>query len=283
MNSRHAERDDYDKTQMIWIHPKYRPSLGAASSDAYESLAGLAPTDHFVEKQGRSTGRYVVAATGQSVRFFLKKYFHMSWWQRWLAPLESFPGPRELQNLQRAAALGIPVPEPLAAGADRRHACLSLLAVRELEGHTPLHEFIPARMSLTETTEQRVVRRELTAHIAEIAQRLHSANLYHCDFYLCHFFIRESPNFSAAFELVLIDLMRLKQSRLARWRIKDLAQLLFSSDLPGITRTDRMRFFKKYLGTRRLDGNARWLLRRIQRKASLYHRHNESLAQRAAA
>ena len=87
----------------------------------------------------------------------------------------------------------------------------------------------------------------------------------------------------AAFDLVLIDLMRLKQSRLARWRIKDLAQLLFSSDLPGITRTDRLRFFKKYLGIRRLDGDARWLLRRIQWKASLYHRHNAILARKAAA
>jgi heptose I phosphotransferase len=77
--------------------------------------------------------------------------------------------------------------------------------------------------------------------------------------------------------------MRLKQSWLARWRIKDLAQLLFSSDLPGITRTDRLRFFKKYLGIRRLDADARWLLRRIQWKASLYHRHNATLARKAAA
>ena len=268
---------------MFWIHPKYRTTLEAASADAYEALARLAPADHFVEKQGRSTGRYLVPAVGRSVSFFLKKYFHLPWWERWFAPLESYPGPRELANLQRAAALGIPVPEPLAAGADRRHACRSMLAVRELEGYIPLHEFIPARLSRRESTEQRAVRRELTARIADIARRLHSANLFHCDFYLCHFFIRESSNFPAAFDLVLIDLMRLKQSRLARWRIKDLAQLLFSSDLPGITRTDRLRFFKKYLGIRRLDSTARWLLRRIQWKSSLYHRHNAILARKAAA
>jgi heptose I phosphotransferase len=181
-----------------------------------------------------------------------------------------------------------------------------MLAVRELEGYAPLHEFIPRRFGGLESSTVRQLRRDLTRRLADIATRLHSAQLYHCDFYLCHFFVRDlsdaqrqpgppttlvstAPRASAivatqqhgAFDLVLIDLMRLKYSRVPRWQVKDLAQLLFSSELPGITRTDRLRFFKHYLGLARLDSSARRLLRRVQWKASVYQRHNRSLARRA--
>lgn len=267
---------------MFWIHPTFQRTLQSAAAAGYDAVVQLRPRDHFVEKQGRSTGRYVLASSDGSVSFYLKRYFRLPWWRRWLAPLDSFPGPRELANLQRVAALGVPCPEPLVAGADRRHPCHSLLAVRELDGFIPLHQFIPSRFAQTESSSKRLMRRELTLRLADIARRLHAAKLYHCDFYLCHFFLRESPLGPAGFDLVLIDLMRLKHSWLSRWQVKDLAQLLFSSDLPGVTRTDRLRFFKHYLGLSRLDAAARRLLRRIQRKASFYHRHNASLAQRAA-
>jgi heptose I phosphotransferase len=205
---------------------------------------------------------------------YLKKYFRLPWWQRMFGSAERFPGPAELANLQRVAALGIAVPEPVVAGAERGHSCKSLLALRELEGFLPLHQFIPARFAGPETGQQRTLRRVITERLADVARRLHAADLYHRDLYLCHFFIRETPAAAAGFDLVLIDFTRLIQSRLTRWRIKDLAQFLFSSDLPGITCTDRLRFFKQYLGVRKLDASARRLLRRIQRKAARYHRHN---------
>ncbi len=83
-------------------------------------------------------------------------------------------------------------------------------------------------------------------HRPQIARR----QLHHCDFYLCHFLIRDDPQAPDGFELALIDFLRLKHSTRPRWRIKDLAQLLFSTDMPGITRTDRLRFWKHYLRSR---------------------------------
>jgi heptose I phosphotransferase len=266
---------------MFWIHPEYRTTLKAAAADGYDALAALVPIDDFHEKQGRSTGRYRLSGGGEPVRLYLKKYMRLPWWQRWLAPIGGFPGPRELANLERAAALGIAVPEPVVAGADRHHRCKSLLATRELEGYLPLHEFIPARFAAVRTHEERALKRALIERLAEVARRLHSAKLFHRDFYLCHFFIRERPQRASRFNLVLIDLGRLRYSKLPRWRVKDLAQLLFSSDLPGITRTDRLRFFRCYLGLARLDVAARRLLRRIERKATRYHRHNTANASSA--
>jgi heptose I phosphotransferase len=259
----------------------------------------LRPADQFVEKQGRSTGRYVVAGVGGPLTFFLKKYYQLSWWQRWFTPLKQYPGPRELANIQRAASIGVPVPEPILAGSAQDHPCRSMLAVRELEDYVPLHQYIPRRFDELEPRFARRMRRELTWRLADISRRLHGAGYYHCDLYLCHFFVRELADPAAQlqasertpesvpsrelFDLVLIDFTRLKRSWNPRWRVKDLAQLLFSSDLPGLTRTDRMRFFKYYLGCARLDGAARRLLRRVLWKASMYYRHNQSLARRAAA
>ena len=269
---------------MLWIAPKYQSILQAAAVDGYDALVSLSASRDLVEKQGRSTGRYVIRACESPLSFYLKKYYRLPWWRHWFSSINSYPGPLELANLQRAASVGVPVPEPIVAGAERWHDCLSMLAVRELVGYVPMHEFIPSLVRCRDTTQQRVMRRQLTTRLAEVARCLHAARLFHCDFYLCHFFIRPPPVGAAEpLDLLLIDWTRLRQSRLERWRIKDLAQLLFSSDLPGIWRTDRLRFFKQYLGVRRLDFEGRRLLRRIQWKAKLYHRHNESLARKAAA
>ena len=255
----------------LWVHPEIATALPSDADAAYDHLATLRPLDNFVEKQGRSTGRFQIAIGNDAVTFFLKRYPTVSWWRRRWASLKTFPGPHESANFRAIAALGIAVPETLAVGTSRRHPCASFFATRELCGYLPLHEFIPA--SLRASTRNPTLLRTIIIRLAEIARSLHAAHLYHRDLYLCHFFARSAPDGSV--EMVLIDLARLKHSRWPRWRVKDLAQLLFSSDLPGITRTDRLRFFLHYLQTKRLNAAARRLLARVTAKAARYRRHNE--------
>ena len=261
---------------MLWKNPRSSIELPAEAAAAYEAMVELAPLDHYVEKQGRSTGRYALRSSGGSETFFLKRYFRLPWWRRWLAPLGSFPGPQEMAHLRLAGELGIPVPEVLAAGAERAHRCQSFLAVRELVGFLPLHEFIPRRLAEA-ATDLPSHRRALTRRIATLARVLHGARLYHRDLYLCHFFIRPAADAPDGFELEMIDFLRLKRSRLARWRLKDLAQLLFSADIAGITRADRLRFFKHYLGTEKFSAADRRLLKQVERKANRYRRHNAKM------
>jgi hypothetical protein len=52
-------------------------------------------------------------------------------------------------------------------------------------------------------------------------------------------------------------------------RIKDLGQLLYSSDVAGVTDRDRMRFGQQYRG----GPERHWLLRAIQFKCRQYQRH----------
>lgn len=259
---------------MFWIAPEYRRSLAEAAVASYEDAARLQPTDDYVEKQGRSTGRYRLDVGGITLSLYVKKHMRLPWWQRALGATQWFPGPMEQANLERAAELGIRVPDTVFAGADPRHPCGSLLATRELEGYLPLHIYIPGPLARLPEPQRRRRKRALIARMVDVAQRLHVEGLYHRDFYLCHFFLRDDPQSPDGFDLVLIDLGRLLSSRWSRWRVKDLAALLFSADVPGISRTDRLRFYLRYLGKRKLDAPARRLARRILRKAERYRRHN---------
>lgn len=268
---------------ILWTNPEFlRPSPldGVESaSGLYQQVAAMTATGDHHAKQGRSTGRYLLPTERGLVEVYVKKYFTLSWRERWFASLSELPGPREWENTRRAGKLGIPVPELLLAAADPAQLCKSLLVTRALTGYLPLHRYLPARWladrgSLARSRAFFAFKRRLVARLAEMTRRLHAANLFHRDLYLCHFFLRETQADGEGFQLVLIDWGRLVESRRARWRIKDLAQLHFSADLAGINRADRLRFLREYLGIGHLNPEARVLARKVAWKAALYRRHS---------
>ena len=263
-----------------WINPRYEAALAPRGGNSYDAFARLRPADALVEKTGRSTARYLIDLAGEPVGIYLKKYSGLSWWTRNWTCESNFPGPREWGNIQRVQEMGIRTAEPIVVAADRKHACQSLLATRELKGYEELHIFIRRRLAGEMSQETWELKQRIIERLADTARTLHQARLYHQDFYLCHFFIREDQSQPCGFDLILIDLLRLAHSWRSRWQVKDLAQLLFSSDLAGIQPEDRLRFFKRYLGVDRLTGAARRLRMRVEWKAWLYHRHNKKLEDR---
>lgn len=260
---------------MFWINPAYRSLLTAASLDSYDAIAAWKPTDNFIAKQGRSTGRYRVDVGGRSLHLYVKKHMRLPWWQRAFGPTAAFPGPAEHANIERIAALGIRVPETIFAGADGSVPCGSLFATRALDGYLPLHLYITGPLTTLRPELRRKRKAALVCRLVDVARKLHDARLHHRDFYLCHFYLQDDVDCDDGFDLVLIDLGRLHESRLARWKIKDLAAMLYSTEIAGVTRTDRMRFFKQYVGLQKLDAAAKRLARRIEAKAKHYRRHNQ--------
>src|SRR5262249_38540379 len=158
-----------------WIAPELRAILPADPQAAYETWLAWAAEDNFHEKQGRSTGRYIIRDLPSAPAVYIKKYFRLPWWLRWLAPLQHFPGPAEMQRIEQVRRLGILVPQVIAAGADRRNACPSFLAVRELEGFVELHKHVTWRYGRENTAASAAQKRALARRIAEIARRLHDA------------------------------------------------------------------------------------------------------------
>ncbi len=171
------------------------------------------------------------------------------------------------------------MPEVVAAGEriGPWGALQSYLMVAELIDHDPLHEAIPALLDALDPAAFARLKRALIVEMAEVTARLHSAHAFHKDLYLCHFFLDRTPAVAAGRRLCLIDLHRLAVHRwtAARWRIKDLGQLLYSTQgVPGIDDRDRLRFWMHYRRRSRLllAGSQ---LRLIRAKAGLYRAHND--------
>jgi heptose I phosphotransferase len=242
----------------------------------------LQSTDRYHAKQGRSTARVRFDSPAGTLSVYLKRHVRLPWTAR-LAALfcpggRHTPAAAEWAHLECARALGVPVPEVVAAGEQIGPwgALQSFLMVAELTGRRELNEALPdLARGLTPAAFSRL-KREIAIEMAAITARLHRARLFHKDLYLCHFFIETEPREQAGARLALIDLHRLGRHGVTafRWRWKDLGQLLFSTlDESHITDRDRLRFWRHY---RKKMGLRSESLERamIRAKARRYLAHN---------
>lgn len=243
-------------------------------------------TDRFHAKQGRSIGRRVFTAGRRELSVYLKRHYRLPWWHGLLATLFPnrawAPGLQEWQHLCWAKAEGFAVPRPVAAGqfVGPWFKLQSFLAVEELRGMLPLHEAVPLAAARLDATAFGRWKRGLTVELARVVRELHRRSVFHKDLYLCHFYIpdeltRRVPE-SWANRTVMIDLHRLARHPVtaAWWLVKDLAQLLYSSDVPGVTARDRVRFWKLYRTGWPGRPPGEWLRPLVRLKWQLYRRHN---------
>jgi heptose I phosphotransferase len=256
-------------------------------ADWPDRIMDVAVTDRFHAKQGRSTGRWIIDAKGRRLSVYLKRHYRLPWWQGLLATLWPergwSPAMQEWRHLERARRAGLPVPAAVAAAEYIGPAgrLRSLLAVEELVGMVPLHEAIPAAAATLDEADFLRWKRGLGAELARLARELHGRRWFHKDLYLCHFYIavEDIERIPAWHVRVhMIDLHRLAQHRWTRrwWQVKDIAQLLYSSDVVGVTARDRLRFWRQYLGGERRSWLGRVLRRGIVFKWRLYLRHNRN-------
>jgi len=96
------------------------------------------------------------------------------------------------------------------------------------------------------------LKRRLIRAVAEISRRMHQAGMCHRDLYLCHFLLHldrdGQVDLASRPRLSLIDLHRalVRPALGPRWVGKDIAALLFSSRVAGLSRTDLLRFVREY-------------------------------------
>jgi heptose I phosphotransferase len=269
-----------------------------AGRDWSDGIMDLAVTDRFAAKQGRTTGRRVFPDPDGAPPLvaYLKRHYVLPWWQRWLASLwprhYCSPAMREWRHLQWARAQGLPVPEPLAAAEFIGPAgrLRSFLAVRELTGMLPLGEAIPLAAARLGRAAFRRWKAGLAVELARLARLLHDRRCFHKDLYFCHFYVArvdtaDVPPGGWRGRVCLIDLHRLAHHPLTwrLWRTKDLAQILYSSDVPEVDVQDRVRFWRAYRGPGPRPPGERWLRRWVLFKWGRYRRHNARRKAREAA
>lgn len=239
--------------------------------------------DRHHAKQGRSIARWTLEHAGRRLVVYLKRHYVLPRWRAWLArllPRRAWsPGLQEWQRLVWARDQGLPVPRPVAAmqslSAGRLQSCL---AVEELTDMLPLHEAVPLAAERA-GRDFAAWKAGLIDEMARLVVRIHGQAVFHKDLYLCHFYIPESltsqapPNWQG--RVHVIDLHRLSRHRvLSHWyRVKDLGQLLYSSEVAGVTARDRLRFWRAYRAGMGLGG-AGLLARAARWKWGRYRRHN---------
>lgn len=148
----------------------------------------------------------------------------------------------EYRAIRKLQELGLRAPAIAAYG---RRGLLpgrleSFLVTEDVGPHTTLEDYCrPWHARAPDFAEKRA----LIEQLADISYTLHSNNVCHRDYYLCHFL-----RTAADAPLTVIDLHRaLVKRRLdERWVIKDLAGLYFSALDAGLTRGDVFRFMRSY-------------------------------------
>lgn len=239
--------------------------------------------DRFHAKQGRSIGRWTLTAPdGRTLVVYLKRHFILPKSHGILATLfprkTRSPGLEEYEHLQWAAKQGIPVPRAVAAGEFLLPGgrLQSFIALEELTGMVPLHEGVPMASERLSPAEFQGWKDSLSTELCRLSHEFHDRSTYHRDWYFCHFYINEedTKRVPAGWRdrVTVIDLHRMTHQRLGfRARAKDLAQLLYSSDVPGVTDEDREGFWRQYRTRVRFASLLAWMVRA---KWRLYRRHN---------
>jgi hypothetical protein len=281
-----------------WVNDRYR---GRLPEDFALTVMTLQSRDRHHAKQGRSTARVVWdprrdrgledprETSARPLAVYLKRHDRLPWTRRLAALINPAgrysPAAAEWTHLERARALGIDVPEVVAAGElIGPHTRLrSFLMVAELTGCEALHELLPKLAVRLDGRTFATLKRRLISQMARTTAALHAAGCFHKDLYLCHFFLdlERLQRDQRPSRMVLIDLHRLGTHRLgsAWWRWKDLGQLLFSTyGVAGIDDRDRWRFWHCYRRLVRVPW-AHWQARIVRLRAARYRRHNRKRRQ----
>ena len=155
----------------------------------------------------------------------------------------------EWKALMRLKALGLNTLAPVAMGVRGLNPALqqSFIITEELRDTVSLEWLATQALPV-------FIKRALIVTLANVMRIMHEGGVNHRDCYLCHFRLYMPKGIAAldAQHLILyvIDLHRaqIRKKVPMRWRVKDIAGLVFSSKVLELTRGDKMRFIAAYTG-----------------------------------
>jgi len=211
----------------------------------------------------RQRWRLTLDDQGTPRMFYLKRFLGPPRWALWAmrrsgSGASSLAG-NEWEWAQRLTNDGIPCVQAVAFGEELKgsHERRSAILTAGVPGQS-LERWVTQWRDADRLTIQRLI----TATAALIS-RLHGQGCVHRDLYLSHVFYDPAQPIERS--LRLIDLQRVIRPRwrLRRWIVKDLASLNFSTPSRLVSRMDRVRWLRRYLGIEKLDASARRLVYRV--------------------
>lgn len=246
----------------LHIHPEYRALLEANGLATFDALFAAGETGQVDGHWLRAVSRVDLRGPdGRTVVVFLKRHWGTLACRAWrdllrlkrpLAPAE-----REWRNAMRLGEADIAVAAPVAWGrSDDGDRPRALIASRGVAGPS-LAEWLHAARAVPAA---RPLRRAVAETVGRAVRRLHDAGFAFPDLYGKHLFLEGLD--SGRPRVVLIDPQRLGAYTVRRGQ-KNLAALWVSTERLGVSRADRLRVFRAYLGYKTLDYAARQTARLV--------------------
>jgi len=264
--------DDWDGGRLT-VNREFAPLLTRHSLTTFDAIANFSggQVAKNVLRERTTTRLDLMEADGATRTLYLKRHQRPNLWEL-IKPLLRFTRPivgarNEWQAILRFHEIGIATMVPVALGEAGRR---SFLMTQGIENCQKLTAWMDSHQHALGNGELASLR-QIVDGVADVARNMHAAGMHHQDFYLTHLMV---PQRGPAAPIHVLDLGRARfQPRLAhRWIVKDLAQLDYSAD--GVSATDRLRFFTRYLGHRPTRED-RAFVAQIIRKSRAIARHSQ--------
>lgn len=237
--------------------------LGLTSIDAVFQFEGGTSLDK--PNLARHRTRIQLGLQGPDTTVFLKRYDNPPkrvQLQNWLSHKKRVStSDLDWAPANELAGSGINTPSVVAYGCqwsglfERR----SFVITEKIPGGQSMEKKLPDCFLTQSPIENVSEKRQFLNKIADFARQFHDTGFRHRDFYLAHIFLTPDERF------YLIDLQRTFKPGLLgeRFRIKDIAQLHYSTPGNRVSRCDRLRFYMRYTGRNKLSSRDRRFLRSI--------------------
>jgi hypothetical protein len=259
------------KKARVVIKEEFRPFMDALGLSDFDSFMNFSGGRMVKEITARTITRVEARAMGVAKSFYLKRHRGVKTGRgrRFLNALSGksiTDAGREWEAIEALHKAGISAVRGVAMG-ERSLACgvdESFVMTEELSGYVQL-EAMARDAKLPLTREEIFLKRSLIRETARVVRAFHAAGFNHRDLYLTHVLAKRH---GGGWSVKLIDLQRVEhRTRLrARWLVKDVSALDYSSPRGVVTRADRMRFYKIYSGRDRLLAEDRAFIKSVARK-----------------
>ena len=199
----------------------------------------------------RSTIRFRLSDGENEALIYLKRYRYpviSSFLKNCLTFSRTYTAIHEWRNILKFKDHNLPTMTPIAVGMRYRIPFLSESFL--------LTQAIPQTKTMERILEEYFIppldkvrlkqKRNLIDKLASLTRRMHKNGFKHQDFYLCHILVNLNNPDKPLLYICDLHRVRKKKKDKRQSKIKDLAALNYSAPGKFISRTDRLRFLRKY-------------------------------------
>jgi len=273
-----ARQEFIETSKSFFLDADYKTGFEEMGLTSIDSVFSFNAGENLVKNNLASyRSRLQFEINSPTATLFLKRYYKppifIQLKNRLSAQRRVSCGLYDIEPASELAEAGIKTPKIIAYGEQWRglFESRSFIITEKIPDAESLERQLPAYFSGQVTTEKLEQRRNFIRQLAEFIGKFHKMNYCHRDLYFSHIFYSKNGKF------YLIDLARVFKPRIFRQRylIKDIAQLYYSAPGKYFSKTDRLRFYLKYVGHKKLTMKDKIFIREVINKARRIARHDE--------